>query len=399
MRNSRRWRQAAALLAVALLATACSGDDDDAEDAEGSQSAVPRGESPYTTDLSDVCPDPFVVQKDWLAEVEHAAFYQLIGPGGEMSENQYRGPLGDTGIDLQIIDGGPGLGQGQNAIQTLTAGNLRFNVTADMAFVSSDDLATYSAESPAVGVVAPLDSSPQMIFWDSEKYQDGFETVEQLSALSNVDGARIYVHSIGDGFGRYLVEQGVPADLFVEGYQGDGENFVANDGAWLNQGYSSNEVWDFENGRGWEGPVDYRYLSELGYDVYPSVPSVAASRLQELGPCLERLVPLIQQAQVDYIQDPAVVNQLIADYNDADHGAGFWKTPLELNEAAAQIMAEDDLVGNGNNATLGDFEMERVQTTLDTIAESLDDRANPEVTPEDIVTNAFIDEAVGIPAA
>jgi hypothetical protein len=396
MRNSRRWRPAAALLAVALLATACSGDDDDAGGDEGSQSAVPSGESPYTTDLSDVCPDPFVVQKDWLAEVEHAAFYQLIGPGGEMSENQYRGPLGDTGIELQIIDGGPGLGQGQNAIQTLTAGNLRFNVTADMAFVSSDDLAIYSAEYPAVGVVAPLDRSPQMLFWDPERYQDGFENVDQLIALDNTDGARIYVRSIDDSFGRYLVEQGVPAELFVEGYQGDGENFVANDGAWLNQGYSSNEVWDFENGREWERPVDYVYVSELGYDFYPSVPSVAADRLEELGPCLERLVPLIQQAQVDYIQDPAMVNQLLTDYNDGDYGAGFWKTPLELNEAGAQIMAEDDLVGNGNNATLGDFEMERVQTTIDNIVDSLDDRANPEVAPEDIVTNAFIDESIGI---
>ena len=396
MRNSRRWRPAAALLAVALLATACSGDDDDAGGDEGSQSAAPSGESPYTTDLSDVCPDPFVVQKDWLAEVEHAAFYQLIGPGGEMSENQYRGPLGDTGIDLQIIDGGPGLGQGQNAIQTLTAGNLRFNVTADMAFVSSDDLAIYSAEYPAVGVVAPLDRSPQMLFWDPERYQDGFENVDQLIALNNTDGARIYVRSIDDSFGRYLVEQGVPAELFVEGYQGDGENFVANDGAWLNQGYSSNEVWDFENGREWERPVDYVYVSELGYDFYPSVPSVAADRLEELGPCLERLVPLIQQAQVDYIQDPAMVNQLLTDYNDGDYGAGFWKTPLDLNEAGAQIMAEDDLVGNGNNATLGDFEMERVQTTIDNIADSLDDRANPEVAPEDIVTNAFIDESIGI---
>jgi hypothetical protein len=396
MRNSRRWRPAAALLAVALLATACSGDDDDAGGDEGSQSAVPSGESPYTTDLSDVCPDPFVVQKDWLAEVEHAAFYQLIGPGGEMSENQYRGPLGETGIELQIIDGGPGLGQGQNAIQTLTAGNLRFNVTADMAFVSSDDLAIYSAEYPAVGVVAPLDRSPQMLFWDPERYQDGFENVDQLIALDNTDGARIYVRSIDDSFGRYLVEQGVPAELFVEGYQGDGENFVANDGAWLNQGYSSNEVWDFENGREWERPVDYVYVSELGYDFYPSVPSVAADRLEELGPCLERLVPLIQQAQVDYIQDPAMVNQLLTDYNDGDYGAGFWKTPLELNEAGAQIMAEDDLVGNGNNATLGDFEMERVQTTIDNIVDSLDDRANPEVAPEDIVTNAFIDESIGI---
>jgi hypothetical protein len=128
------------------------------------------------------------------------------------------------------------------------------------------------------------------------------------------------------------------------------------------------------------------------------VPSVAAERLEELGPCLERLVPLIQQAQVDYIADPVMVNELLTEYNDGDYGAGFWKTPLELNEAGAQILAEDELVGNGNNDTLGDFEMERVQTTIDNIAGTLDDRANPEVAPEDIVTNAYIDESIGISA-
>jgi hypothetical protein len=393
MRHSGRLRPAAALLAVALLAAACGSDDDD--EPEESEESSATGESAYTTDLTDACPSPFVVQKDWLAEAEHAAFYQLIGPGGEMSENQYTGPLGDTGIDLTIIDGGPGLGEGQHAIQTLTAGNLRYDVTAHMAFVSTDDLALYSADYPAVGVVAPLDRSPQMLFWDPETYPDGFASADDLAALDGT-GAQVYVRSITDSFGRYLVEQGVPEDVFLEGYQGDIENFVTNNGEWLNQGYSSNELWAFENGNEWERPLDYVYVSDLGYDFYPSVPSVAAERLDELGPCLELLVPLIQQAQVDYVEDPGPVNELLAEYNEQDYGAPFWKTPVELNEAATEVLVDDELVGNGSDETLGNFDIERVQGTIDNLSDNLGDAANPDVAPGDIVTNDFVDETIGM---
>lgn len=396
MNITRRLRPAAALLAIALVANACGGDDDSAD--EDAASETPSGESAYTTDLTEDCPDPFVVQKDWLAEAEHAAFYQLIGPGGEMSENQYTGPLGDTGIDMTIIDGGPGLGEGQGAIQSLTAGNLKFNVTAHLAFVSTDDLAIYSEEFPATGVVTPLDKSPQMLFWDPETYPDGFASVDDLAALEDEDGARIYVRSIQDSYGRYLVQEGVPEGLFVEGYAGDGENFVLNNGKWLNQGYSSNEVWDFENGRQWEKPVDYVYVSDLGYDFYPSVPSVATSRLEELGPCLEKLVPLIQQAQIDYLADPGPVNELLAEYNEQGYGAAFWKTPVELNEAAAEVMKADELVSNGSDETLGNFDLDRVETTIDNISDSLDERAKEDVAPQDIVTNAFVDESIGLPS-
>jgi ABC-type glycerol-3-phosphate transport system substrate-binding protein len=74
MNITRRLRPAAALLAIALVATACGGDDDDSADDDAASSS-PSGESAYTTDLTEDCPDPFVVQKDWLAEAEHAAFY------------------------------------------------------------------------------------------------------------------------------------------------------------------------------------------------------------------------------------------------------------------------------------------------------------------------------------
>jgi hypothetical protein len=321
--------------------------------------------------------------------------YQLIGDKGKMSESIYEGPLGSTGVNLKIIDGGPGMGEGQTPITTLFAGNLKFNITPDLAFVSTDDAAIFSKQFPVVAVVAPLDKSPQMIFWDPATYPNGFKTVADLKEFAKT-GNKIYVGSIKQTFGKYLVDQGVPASAFLEGYQGDSEKFVTNGGKWLNQGYSSNEVYDFEHGRSWAKPVKYVYVSDLGYDYYPSSISVSKAKLPEMKNCLAKLVPLIQQAQIDYINDPGPINKLLADYNDKKMGASFWKTPLELNTAGAEVMKKDGLVGNGSNTTLGDFDLTRVQKVIDNVKAGLDDRANKAVAPADIVTNDFIDKSISL---
>ena len=321
--------------------------------------------------------------------------YQLLGDKGKMSESIYEGPIGSTGVTMKIIDGGPGLGEGQTVISSLFAGNLKFNITPDLAFISTDDAAIFSAKFPVVGVVAPLDKSPQMIFWDPATYPNGFKTVADLKEFAKT-GSKIYVGSIKQTFGKYLVDQGVPASAFLEGYAGDAEKFVTNGGKWLNQGYSSNEVYDFTTGRGWSKPIKYVYVSDLGYEYYPSVISVSKARLPELKNCLAKLVPLIQQAQVDYINDPATIKKVIAAYNDGKYGASFWKTPLALNEAGAKVMKDDKLVGNGSDTTLGNFDTTRVQKTIDNIKAGFDDRANKAVTAADIATNDFIDKSIGL---
>jgi len=336
-----------------------------------------------------------VIQKDWLAEIEHAPIYQLIGPDGKMSENTYEGEIGDTGVTLRIIDGGPGLGEGQTVISSLFTGNLKTNEMPTLAFVMSNDAAVFSKQFPVVGVVSPLRKSPQMIFWDPETYPEGFETVEDLKEFAKT-GNKIYVGSIAETFGKWLVDEGVPESAFIEGYAGDAENFVTNGGKWLNQGYSSNEKWDFENGRGWGKPIDYVYVSDLGFDYYPSVLSVPKDKLEELSPCLELLVPMIQQATVDYVADPRPINEMLAKYNEEGYGASYWKTPIELNEAGFQVMIEDELIGN-ENGSIGGFDMERVQKTIENVKSGFDDRANPDVKAEDIATNEFIDPSIALP--
>jgi hypothetical protein len=350
----------------------------------------------YVTDLRGVCPDPIVIQKDWLMEIEHAAFYQLIGAGGTSSDGQYTGPLGSTGVQLTVLEGGSGfgMGDGESAAMTLYTGNSKAGLTPHLAFVGTDTAFIQSALFPVIGVVAPLDKNPQMLFWDPATYPAGFRSVDALKSLADGDG-KIHLSTINREYGKFLADSGISTDVFVEGYYGSPENFLINNGKWLNQGYVTSEVFKYENGNGWGKPVDYVLIADLGYDIYPSVPSIAANRLDELAPCLAKLVPLIQQAQVDFAADPAEINELIEAFNIAGHGAGFWKTSRAQNDAGVKVALENGVIGNGANATLGDFDFARISELLAILAPSFDERAKPGVAGNDIATNQFIDMTIG----
>lgn len=352
----------------------------------------------YKTPLADVCPSPFIIQKDWLAQAEHGPLYQMIGAVGTASTGQYTGPLGSTGIDLTILEGGGGLGMGdgETAYSALYMGNSKAGVTPHLGYQELDNAFIFSKRFPVVGVIAPLDIAPTVLFWDKATYPDGFKSIDDLKAFATSGKGKIYVSTIKRTFGLYLAEQGVPADAFVEGYRGDGENFVTNNGTWLNQGFVTSEVYKFEHGNNWSKPIGYLNINDLGYRNYTGMLSVAKSRMDELAPCLEKLVPIIQQATVDYAKDPAEVNKLIVDFNTAGHAATWWKTAPDLMDYAAKTMVETGVIGNGANATLGDFDMDRVAEMLAIVKPRFDERAEPEVKADDVVTNRFIDPSIGL---
>ena len=71
--------------------------------------------------------------------------------------------------------------------------------------------------------------------------------------------------------------------------------------------------------------------------------------------------------------------------------------PRKLVDSAVPVQLAAGLVGNGNNQTLGDFDLRRVAGLLDQIRGSLDVRAKKGVVPQDVVTNRFIDARIGLP--
>lgn len=372
-------------VALAAVASACSSDDsDDTAAAETTDTATEASTS--SNDLSEVCPSELVLQTDWFPEAEYGVYYSLIGEDGELDPGAgtYSGPLLDTGVNLEIRAGGPFIGQ--QTVQSLMYQDDSIN----LGLVHTDDAVRFSEQFPVVSVVAPLEKSPLALVWDPEVHD--FESFEDIGE----SGASILVFTKEVNYVPFLVDKGlVPESSFDDSFDGSYTRFVA-DNSLVQQAFVTetpfrleNEIADF--GR----PVDSILISESGYDPYLSSLAVKAGDLDELRPCLEQLVPIIQQAQIDYINDPVAANQVMVDV--ATGMDTFWTLSNELLEFGNEQMLEYGIVGNGSDTTLGNFDEERVQQVIDDFAATFGtdvETASPDVAPDTITTNEFIDEEI-----
>lgn len=197
----------------------------------------------------------------------------------------------------------------------------------------------------------------------------------------------------------YLLGEGVLDPAQVDGsYDGSPSNFVASGGAVAQQGFASAEPFIYENEvPEWGKPVAYQLLHDLGYPIYKSMMAVRSAELEDDAACLEKLVPVLQQAEVEYFEDPARTNAVIVDAVEQFNTG--WVYSAELADFAVEAMLERELVGNGPNATIGDFEEDRLADMVSKV-KGVYEAANVEiaadVSPETVATNRFIDPAIGL---
>ena len=119
---------------------------------------------------------------------------------------------------------------------------------------------------------------------------------------------------------------------------------------------------------------------------------------QTLTPCLKKLVPIMQQATVDYVKSPAKTNaiilELVQKYNNG------WVYSQGVADYAVKTMLDLGLVGNGPDKTLGNMEPDRIQKIIDIVGPALAKRrARPSRTASrrrDMSTNQFIDTSIGL---
>lgn len=354
----------------------------------------------FTTKLAGYCPSTITVQTNWLPEADHGALYELIGGGGTMAQYSYEGPLGSSGVKLDILSGGPGDAGLETAV-TLYTGNPVARVTPDLTMGSIESTILLSKKFPTVGVVSLQEHDPQVLIYDPHEFSH-LDSIAAFVAAAK-KGAKFYVSSLNTSYVRFLIEKGVPSGSFIGGYSGDLDKFVTGGGMIINQGYSDAEVYTLEHETpSWDKPVDYTYVYKLGLNDYDEVVQVRKSRLKALSPCLERLVPMIQQAEIDYLEHPAVVNATLARFNPK-FGASYWSTPVAASNFADHVMATQDIVGNsdGGKGPVGAFDIGRmakvVSTLLPIYAAEKAGTFEPKLTAGQIVTNAFIDPSVKFP--
>jgi hypothetical protein len=369
------------LLVVALVAAACGSEEEAGGGGGGSDVEV-------ATDLKEACGDRIVIQTDWFPEPEHGALYQLIGPGGEIDKDKgaYTGEIGDTGVTAEIRSGGPFTGFQQVSAQMFQDNDIL------LGYVSSDEAVQNSAKLPTTAVMTPLEKNPQILMWDPEDFD-----FEEFSEIGDSDATVLYFE--GATYMEYMIGEGwIRREQTDSSYDGSPARFVSEDHI-VQQGFATNEPYKYENDiQAWRKPVDYLLIHDSGFEIYSQPLAVRTEVLEEESDCLKAIVPVVQQAQIDYINEPEPVNEELL--NIVDEFASFWTLSEGGNEYAVEQMLELGIVGNGPDETLGNFDMERVQQTVDQLKPIFTEQNlnsfDPDVTAEEIVTNEFIDPNIGL---
>ncbi|WP_221585832.1 ABC transporter substrate-binding protein [Microbacterium sp. G2-8] len=380
---------ASAMSVIALALAACSSATTADADSDLEVGAL---------DLSGVCPETIVIQTDWNPQAEHGHVLNLIGddPTIDADSKSVSSPLlvddAYTGVDIEVRAGGPAVGY--SAVQSL----MYQDETITLGYVHSDAAISSSAITPVIGVMTQMDVNPQMVMWDPETYPD-VETIDDLAAaLEESGGAWRYFG--GAAYMEYLIASGiVPESITDGGYDGTPASFVSDGGVAAQQGFASAEPYIYENEvDAWGAPVDYALIADAGWDIYGSALSVRADELDELSPCLEELVPILQQTEVDFYADPDDTIELILELVDAYNNG--WTYSQGVAEYAVGTLIAEEIVSNGDNGYIGDFDPARVEEFFDTGMDLFQEIAadvDAELEPADIYTNEFLDETIGLP--
>jgi hypothetical protein len=380
----RAVRVLAAGVAAALLTAACSSGTEQVTGARPSASAS------GATSLAGVCPATVTIQSNWWAQAEDGAIYRLLG-GDLTVDKQHKRVSGslvaegaDTGVRLEIRSGGPANGF------VPAASVLYTDPSVLLATADTDQIAQLAGTKPVKAVVAPMERSPVVLMFDPA--QHSFATIGDIGKTNT----RV-LYFPGATYMDYLVGSGQLKKSQVDsGYAGTPDRWVAARGNIVQQGFLTNEPFAYENELpSWDKKVAWLLVADAGYPVYPETLTVRADRESADAACLKKLVPIIQRSAAGYLADPAATNALIVtltqDYNAFPYSAA-------RAAYAARVMKDNGIVGNGTDATIGNFDTARVTKLLDIVRPVFAKAASPlpaGLTADDIVTNAYIDNSVG----
>ena len=377
------------IAAAAALAVACGGGGSTSR----TPAVAPRAAAGSNLDLQPVCPATVVVQMNWYPQAEHAGLYRLLGasPSVDAGQKRVSGELvasgRDTGVKLEVRAGGPAIGFQQVSAQ------LSLDPSITLGVVATDEAIQNSKDHPTVQVMAPMDLNPQVILWSPDKHPDW----KSIADIGHSNATVLYFG--GATYMEYLAGAGILHRSQVDGsYDGTPSRFVASGGTVAQQGYATNEPYLYSHELpAWNKPIKFQLVHDTGYPIYPDAFAIRSADRTRLGPCLRKLVPILQQSTVDYTRDPGPTNAaIVAMVRDLNAAQDY---SLARANYAADEMKKLGIVSNGTNRTIGDFDMARVQRVIDIVGPMFARAGKPIASglrPEDVATNAFIDPGAGL---
>jgi hypothetical protein len=377
---------ASGLLLLLLPLAACGGNGDGEGEARATAGSGDR------LDLASVCPNPIVIQESWQPQSEEGVLYHLVGSDYTLDTDKKRiiGPLEvrgkDTGVKIEIRSGGPAIGmQRPPAVMYL-------DKSIQLGMASTDTAVEFAgAGQPTTAVVATLEVSPAMVMWDPETYPQ-FKTIADIG---KTDTRVLYTKDFISF--DYLVDAGILKRSQLDGsYTGAPDLFVGYGGKAAQQGFATSEPYLYEHEiKQWGKPVRFQLLNETGYVIYANPLVVRSADKEALAPCLRKLVPIMQQAQIDFVEHPERAMKIIVEA--AQRYQTGWRYSADLARYSATAMLDLGIVENGPDQTLGNFDMNRVQRMIDILKPVLERQGRPvqeDLKPEDLATNEFIDPAI-----
>ena len=341
------------------------------------------------TPAADVCPAKLVIQTDWFPELEHGGTYQLIGTEGTISKDSvnYSGA-----VQAQYAVGG----LKELVINTVnfdkSGSSILLDGEADMAYINMSDVIKDSAAVDMVAIAKTLDKDPQMVMWDPATYDI------QTPADIKTSGADV-LHFPGTSYIDYMIASGfMDASQDSPTYDGSDSQFVSSNGGVIQQGFATNEVYKYENEINWKdgAPADVSFftVADMGFDNYPAAITMMRDRVTELDACLKLLVPAMQQAWIDFLNDPKPVMNKMIEINQVHEG--FWGLSEAQNDAGFALLESDGFATNSPDGSYCSFDAARVQGLYDVLKPIYDDQGVAIADSVDgIFTNDYCADAPG----
>jgi len=352
---------------------------------ESSDSVVDTIATTTAISLGDVCPATIVIQTDWFPESEHGGVYQLMGDDAVASKDT--GAVVGTltvngepaGVQLEIRAGGPFL---ESPVVT----EMYQDNAITFGYVGTDVAITRYSDAPTLAVFNSLNINPQVVLWDATKHPQVTTIADAAKSIKT-----FYVY--GDpAWMRYFESQGLIQKNQVDAnYKG---NLLLSTEDAAHQGFATSEPYKYANLETGSITTGYQLIHEAGWNSYAQNLAIRKDRLEELRPCLEKIVPIFQQAQIDYIADPSRANAIIV---ETVKTFDSWWSQSDGDVANGAASQKDlGIVGNGETATFGDLEESRVTDFIAKATPILREEGLEiaDITASDITNNEFLDTSI-----
>jgi hypothetical protein len=347
------------------------------------------------------CPADIRIQTDDLPRVEWGFLYNLLDRDRlvvnepKQGEDSVSAPLlidGEpSGSTLTILLGDPDDGVSGNVA-------LHADESILLAAVDTDAALLDSVRSPSVGVFAPMRRDSRIVYWDAEAYA-GVRSIRQFGERLTPDGEALAPLDLipGDPFNAFAIGSGM---LTVEQVVTDDElgipGFLDDRGVSARLGDLLIEPYLLAKPEtGSRNPVNWQLLDQAGYERDPGVLSARPQSLVQHSDCLDVLVPVLQQALVDYLDEPRATNELLVELSAAYGDPTY---DLALVHTALRYFDSENLVGAGRDGAIGDLDFGRIRDLVTEAVPAWTEAglAVPAgVEAEDIATNRFIDWSIG----